>query len=277
MSSAKFSSLSWLNGNAPICIYFSSFHISNKFPKIFLYRKCIILIKRIFCYCKRKVKIEQPPKEKRKKSQRCTPPGCQSSQRGHSRMWWCTISQESSQRRRIFVLDTENLCSVSISEEMGPGEACVISHLSWASSQGSGACSQPHAAAFSALFHTNPILKYPVAFHVVDFYLKRSWLFYFVTLMEAHLGWRVAFAIHIPLRDYIKSMFCHSWLMFRVFLKTGLKYENRQKWGYYKEWSIFNTTLKEEKWSAAQKCTDQDSATFCKQPCASFVLRPRHN
>lgn len=32
--------------------------------------------------------------------------------------------------RRIFVLDTENLCSISISEEMGPGEACVASHLS---------------------------------------------------------------------------------------------------------------------------------------------------
>lgn len=31
---------------------------------------------------------------------------------------------------RIFVLDTENLCSISISEEMGPGAACFISHLS---------------------------------------------------------------------------------------------------------------------------------------------------
>lgn len=40
-----------------------------------------------------------------------------------------TISQESSRLRRIFVLDTENLCSVSISEEMGPGEARFISHL----------------------------------------------------------------------------------------------------------------------------------------------------
>lgn len=44
-----------------------------------------------------------------------------------------------------------------------------------------------------------------------------------------------AFAIHIPPHDYIKSMFCHIWLMYCVFLKTGLKYENRQKWGYYKK------------------------------------------
>lgn len=34
-----------------------------------------------------------------------------------------------------------------------------------------------------------------------------------------------AFAIHIPPHDYIKSMFCHIWLMCLVFLKTGLKYE----------------------------------------------------
>ncbi len=42
-------------------------------------------------------------------------------------------------------------------------------------------------------------------------------------------------------------MFCHIWLMYRVFFKTGLKYENRQKWSYYKEWSIFNNLLKEQK------------------------------
>lgn len=89
--------------------------------------------------------------------------------------------------------------------------------------------------------------------------------------MEVHLvleqGGAEAFAIHIPLRDYIKSMFCHIWLMYRVFLKTGLKYENRQKLLHYKDWSIFNNLLKEkggevEMW-AAQKCTDQVSATFC--------------
>lgn len=87
--------------------------------------------------------------------------------------------------------------------------------------------------------------------------------------MEVHLGLGGrggdAFAIHISLHDYIKSMFCHIWLMYRVFFKTGLKYENRQKWSYYKESSIFNNLLKEKKWSAAQKCTDQDSATFCNQ------------
>ncbi len=32
-----------------------------------------------------------------------------------------------------------------------------------------------------------------------------------------------AFAIHIPLHDYIKSMFCHIWLMYPVFFKTGIK------------------------------------------------------
>lgn len=100
--------------------------------------------------------------------------------------------------------------------------------------------------------------------------------------MEAHLGGGEvgmgggeAFAIHVSLHDYIKSMFCHIWLMYHVFFKTGLKYENRQKWSYYKEWSIFNKLLKEKKWSAAQKCTDQDSATFCNQCRAaktSFVL-----
>lgn len=44
--------------------------------------------------------------------------------------------------------------------------------------------------------------------------------------------------------DYIKSMFCHIWLMHRVFFKTGLKYEKRQKWSYYKELSIFNHLLR---------------------------------
>lgn len=88
--------------------------------------------------------------------------------------------------------------------------------------------------------------------------------------MEVHLGVvrlgaGYAFAIHIPLHDYFKSMFCHIWLMYCVFFKTGLKYENRQKWSYYKEWSIFNNLLKGGKWSAAQKCTDRDSATFCNQ------------
>ncbi len=119
---------------------------------------------------------------------------CQSGQQGQCREWWCTISRESSQLRRIFVLDTENLCSISISEEMGPGEACVVSHLSWVAVP-------RHWHLFTALrcrllmqspcispFHTNPILKYSVAFHVVDFCLKRSWLFYFATLMEVHPG-----------------------------------------------------------------------------------------
>lgn len=39
------------------------------------------------------------------------------------------VSRESSRLRRISVLDAENLRSVSISEEMGPGGACVILHL----------------------------------------------------------------------------------------------------------------------------------------------------
>lgn len=46
---------------------------------------------------------------------------------------WCGkgrggVSRESSRLRRIFVLNAENLCSFSISEEMGPG---VISHSSY--------------------------------------------------------------------------------------------------------------------------------------------------
>lgn len=57
-------------------------------------------------------------------------------------------------------------------------------------------------------------------------------------------GGAEAFAIHVSLHDYIKSMFCHIWLMHRVFFKTGLKYEKRQKWSYYKEWSIFNNLLR---------------------------------
>lgn len=58
--------------------------------------------------------------------------------------------------------------------------------------------------------------------------------------MEAHLGWEEGgcgvFAILISLHDYIKSMFCHNWLMYHVFLKTGLKYEKRQELFHYKEW-----------------------------------------
>lgn len=65
--------------------------------------------------------------------------------------------------------------------------------------------------------------------------------------MEVHLRgeWVVspAFAIHIPLHDYIKSVFCRLWLMYLVLHKTGLKYENWQKWGHYKELSIFNKLL----------------------------------
>lgn len=68
-----------------------------------------------------------------------------------------------------------------------------------------------------------------------------------------------AFAIHIPLHDYIKSMFCHIWLMYRVFLKTGLKYENRQKWGYNKEWSIFNNLLKKK----MKCCSEMHRPGFC--------------
>lgn len=61
----------------------------------------------------------------------CTLTGtrCQSG-RGQWRKRRGAISQESSLLWRIFVLDTENVCSLSISEEMGPGGACVISHLS---------------------------------------------------------------------------------------------------------------------------------------------------
>lgn len=121
---------------------------------------------------------------------------CQSGQQGQwSRNRWCTISQEWSQLRRIFVLDTENLCSISISEEMGPGEACVVSHLSWVAVPEAPALVHsitPPAFDVKPLhflpFRTNPILKYSVAFRVVDFYLKWSWLFYFVTLMEVRGG-----------------------------------------------------------------------------------------
>lgn len=49
---------------------------------------------------------------------------CQSA-RGRRGKWRGAVSRESSRLRRIFVLDAENLCSFSISEEMGPG---VISH-----------------------------------------------------------------------------------------------------------------------------------------------------
>lgn len=103
--------------------------------------------------------------------------------------------------------------------------------------------------------------KYSIAWHVADLYLKWSWLFYFVTLMEVHLergGAAWAFAIHIPSHDYIKSVFCHIWLMYLVFLKTGLKYENRQKWGHYKELSIFNNLLKKGKmkWRIQRSCSE---------------------
>lgn len=67
------------------------------------------------------------------------------------------------------------------------------------------------------------------------------------------------FAIHIPLHDYIKSMFCHIWLMYRVFLKTGLKYENWQKWGSNKEWYIFNNLLREK----MKCCLEMHRAGFC--------------
>lgn len=123
-------------------------------------------------------------------------------------------------------------------------------------SQGTGACSEHYAVGFRCKapaflpFRTNPNLKYSVAFHVADSYLKWSWLFYFATLMEVHLGCRRVvgeeFAIHISLH-YIKSLLCHIWLMYRVLLKTGLKYEKRQKLFYYKEWSIFNQPLRGRK------------------------------
>lgn len=70
-----------------------------------------------------------------------------------------------------------------------------------------------------------------------------------------------AFAIHISLHDYIKSMFCHIWLMYCVFFKTGLKYENRQKWSYYSEWSIFNNLLKEGK--KMKCCSEMHRSGFC--------------
>lgn len=85
--------------------------------------------------------------------------------------------------------------------------------------------------------------------------------------MEVHLGVEKggreggeAFAIHVSLHDYIKSMFCHIWLMYRVFFKTGLKYENRQKWSYYKEWSIFNNLLKGKKMKC---CSEMHRSGFC--------------
>lgn len=66
-----------------------------------------------------------------------------------------------------------------------------------------------------------------------------------------------AFTIHIPLHDYIKRVFCRIWLMYLVFLKTRLKYENWQKWGHYKELSIFNNLLKRGK----MKCRTQRSCS----------------
>lgn len=86
--------------------------------------------------------------------------------------------------------------------------------------------------------------------------------------MEVHLvleeGGAEAFAILIPLRDYIKSMFCHIWLMYRVFLKTGLKYENRQKLLHYKDWSIFNNLLKERGGEVENVgCSEMHRSGFC--------------
>lgn len=68
---------------------------------------------------------------------------CQSG-RGQCRKRRGAISRESSRLWRIFVLDTENLCSVSISKEMGPGRACVNLHLSplLALPKAGAACSQ---------------------------------------------------------------------------------------------------------------------------------------
>lgn len=77
-------------------------------------------------------------------------------------------------------------------------------------------------------------------------------------------GAACAFAIHIALRDYIKRVFCHIWLMYLVFLKTGLKYENWQKWGHYKELSIFNNLLKrgKMKWRAQRSCSEIQQSGF---------------
>lgn len=80
---------------------------------------------------------------------------------GHGRG---AVSRESSRLRGTSVLDAENLCSVSISEEMGPGGACVIWHLPPPPppnrrSQGSGCLfpptPPPRASAFRR-FDTNP-------------------------------------------------------------------------------------------------------------------------
>lgn len=147
---------------------------------------------------------------------------CQSGQ-GQCRKRWCTISQESSQLTRIFVLDTENLCSISISEEMGPGEACVISHLSWVA-----------VPRLQLLVHSITLLAFDVKpLHFVISHKPNSKTFphiacswFLFKMVMIILFWNIngstfggwsggqegeAFAIHISVHDYIKSMFCHIW------------------------------------------------------------------
>lgn len=203
---------------------------------------------------------------------------CRLHAHGQWPIWSRTVEEALRCHSSGIISALENLCSW----HRGPGVACVIPHLSPLHT-----LPKAQAAYENGRFDTNPIPnpKHCLGFLVVDFYLKCSWLFYFEILMEVHLGvvrlrGYKAFTIHISLHDYFKSMFCRIWLMYCVFFKTGLKYENWQKWSYYKEWSIFNNLLKGGKWSAAQKCTDRDSATFCNQHWAaktSSAFRFRHN
>lgn len=118
--------------------------------------------------------LSQCQTESRVISADCTLTGmsCQSG-RGQWRKRRGAISQKSSWFWRIFVLDTEKLCSVSISEEMGPGGACVIPHSSLLQAL---LKARLLIRSESGRFDTNPIPnpKHSFRFLVVDFYLKWS-------------------------------------------------------------------------------------------------------
>lgn len=92
-------------------------------------------------------------------------------------------------RGESVLLAQNNLCSISISEEMGPGGACI--HPPTPPQRPrllvSGAGFDVEPPHFSISTQTQ-FQNIPLSFLVVDFYLKWSWLFYFEPLMEVHLG-----------------------------------------------------------------------------------------
>lgn len=154
---------------------------------------------------------------------------------------------------------------------MGPGEACVVLHLSWVAVP-------RHRRLFTALrrrllmkspcispFRANSVSQIFCRIPCSWFLFKMVMIILFCNINGSTFGLEEggaeAFAIHIPLHDYIKSMFCHIWLMYRVFRKTGLKYENRQKLLHYKEWSIFNNLLKGAGGSVC--CSERRRSGFC--------------